>query len=239
MKSRTREFWAEYGPVLGGVLAIFAIGVITLVLGIMLSCKATSSASPPVNRAAETVRSPDGSTTTRTVESTGPAYAARGDRVAAETQAKAGAVAIRDGQEISAGASSGAGDVTAKIAGFPALGWIGVLLIAAGIGSFWSPIPLPRGVSMTLLGSGGVLLAVGFFPGLLLWGLVAVAVAGGVYLLWLGKDAKANREALRAVVAGVEASPEAVASAVKTKIGEQADAADKATIEKIKIADNL
>jgi hypothetical protein len=47
------------------------------------------------------------------------------------------------------------------------------------------------------------------------------------------------KEALRAVVAGVEAAPAEAAAAVKAEVGKQADTRDKTAIAAVKAKDNL
>ena len=236
--SRFRSFRAKYGHLAFGLFAC-ACGIAVLVIVLMMvGCRASSSAAPPVNAATEVVKAPDGTVTTRTVSSTGPAYAARGDKVAAETTAEAGAVTIEDGKRIAAGPSSGAGDVSAKISGVPILTILGAVLLCGGIATLFYPV-VPRGVGAAAIASGVVLMAIGIYPALLLWGLGALAVGLFAYLLVLGKNAQKNRDALTAVVKGVENAPPEAAVAVKTSIGTVADPSVKATIDTLKVKEYI
>lgn len=234
--SRFRSFKAKYGHVGALLFCIVAASIVVILCLWMCSqvgCKATSSAAPPVNAATETVKSPDGTLTTRTVSSTGPAYAARGDKVAAETKAEAGAVAIEDGTRITAGPSSGSGDVTAKISGVPILTILGALLLCGGIAALFYPV-VPRGVGAAAIASGVVLMAIGIYPALLLWGMGALALGLFAYLFVLGKNAEANRKALEATIAGIKYAPKDAADAVKSEIAKQTVGSDNVTIVKVK-----
>jgi hypothetical protein len=85
-------------------------------------------------------------------------------------------------------------------------------------------------------GFGLSLVALAFLP----WYVLAVAGAAVAVAWYLSeRDARANREAARAVIAGVSASPEPVRETVKRHVAEQADDRDRAVIDEIKRADGL
>jgi len=87
--------------------------------------------------------------------------------------------------------------------------------------------------------AGILLLAIAFFPGLLVWGLLGgVAVLVG-YVIYTNKTGRTYKEAARAVVGGVASAPQYVQDAVKAEIKKQADASDKAAIARIKYEDGL
>lgn len=86
--------------------------------------------------------------------------------------------------------------------------------------------------------AGGVLLALAFFPSLVLCGLLVVA--GVAALVWADHKGLLHREALRAVVGGIESMPDkGDRELVKRAVEGQADDRDRRTITKIKRADGF
>ena len=88
----------------------------------------------------------------------------------------------------------------------------------------------------------GVFLLVAFYPAVLLWALLAVAVGLVGLLIYQARTGKNYREALRAVVGGVaaleETNPPAY-QAVKREVSNQAEGTDAAVIDSIKKQDGL
>jgi len=123
--------------------------------------------------------------------------------------------------------------------------WIG--LAALGVCGFGVYAGLRR--LAAIAGVAGVgLLAAAFYPAILLWAVAAVlVVVFGPYVYTEFKkrqaeaEAKRQHEALRAVVAGVERSevPVEAQKIVKQAIAKEADASDKAEIDKIKRDDQI
>lgn len=113
---------------------------------------------------------------------------------------------------------------------------VGVLALLAAGGLLY--LGQPR-AAMIAGGLGVGLIAVGFFPSLVLWALLAaIAVAVAAWFL-SAKTGKSFKEALRAIAVGVETLPDDTRRMVKDAVAPHADDADKAVITKIKREDNL
>ncbi len=115
---------------------------------------------------------------------------------------------------------------------------VGVLLVIGAGVCFWLKLTEPA-LILGLIGVG--LIATAFYPALLLWVLLGVVlVVAGPYI-WAKFQALTHKEALRAVVAGVDSPsvPPDAAAAVKAAIGGQATQQDKATISAIKSQDGI
>lgn len=114
--------------------------------------------------------------------------------------------------------------------------FVGVLVLLAAGGLLY----IGQARAALIAGGLGVgLIAVGFFPSLLLWALLAaVAILAGVWF-WSAKTGKSFKEALRAVAAGVESLSDSSQAVVKSSIESHADDKDKAIIKKIKREDGL
>lgn len=113
---------------------------------------------------------------------------------------------------------------------------VGVLVLLAAGGLLY----LGQPKAAIIAGGIGIgLIAVGFFPSLLLWVLLAAIAVAVAAWFWSAKSGKSFKEALRAVAAGVETLPAAVRSDVKKSIGNHAEASDRVVISKIKQEDSL
>lgn len=123
--------------------------------------------------------------------------------------------------------------------------WIG--LACLGVAGFGVYSGLRRLAAISGIAGVG-LLAAAFYPAILLWAVAGVLVAVfGPYAYAEFKkrkaeeDANRKKEALRAVVAGVERSevPVEAQKAVKQAVAKEADGTDKAEIDKIKRDDQI
>lgn len=177
-------------------------------------------------------------TTVREATSTGTGTSATGDKVNQKSEAQPAAVSF-DGITATGGggkSNTSATGTALKAAMQSPLLWVGIacwLLAAVAFWQGWKSIVLPA------VGAGAVFLAVAFYPALLLWAMLAlVVIVGGPYV-WTAIQGTRAKEALRAVVAGVEAAPPEAAEAVKAEVAKQADDADKTTIMAVKRKDNL
>lgn len=113
---------------------------------------------------------------------------------------------------------------------------VGVLALLAAGGLLY------LGQPKAALIAGGIgigLIAVGFFPSLALWALLAAIAVVFAAWFWSAKNGKSVKEALRAIAVGVETLPPTIKEAVKSNIEPHADDEDKAVIKKIKREDNL
>lgn len=118
------------------------------------------------------------------------------------------------------------------------VGGVGVLcLLGAGLCVYlrWS---IPRAPIMLAV-TGAALIVAAFFPGVVLFVLLAAVGGGVIYVLWSERNGTRASEALRAVVAGVSDVPSDIGESVRRSIKAHADAADKATIAKVKFKDGL
>ncbi len=133
-------------------------------------------------------------------------------------------------------ASGGSSTIDATVIG--ALGFSpllilgGLCLVGAGVAAYMRLMraALYAGVA------GGALILIGLFPSVVLLG--ALAAAGVAALVWSDRNGLLKHEALRAVIAGVEAMPDGTREAVKREIGRShADERDRRVIRKVKAAD--
>lgn len=177
-------------------------------------------------------------TTTREGTATGASTSATGAKVNQKSETESPVVAF-DGMTVSGGASQssnngeGSGDLTGTRS--PLL-WVGIaclLFAAVAVWQGWKGIIIPAA------GTGVVMLALAFYPWLLLWGVLAlVAIVGGPYI-WQYVQGFRAKEALRAVVAGVADAPPEVQMQVQDRVSAHADDSDKATIRKVRKRDNI
>jgi hypothetical protein len=113
---------------------------------------------------------------------------------------------------------------------------VGVLALLAAGGLLY----LGQPKAAIIAGGLGVgLIAVGFFPSLLLWALLIAAAVGIAAWVWSAKTGKSFKEAVRAITAGVETLPDDTRRMVKDAVAPHADDADKAVITRIKREDGL
>lgn len=96
-----------------------------------------------------------------------------------------------------------------------------------------------RSAAIACAATGGVLLLVGIYPGVLLWAFVASSVVLAAWLVYQNRKGVKTTEALKAVVSGVELAPEEAAKIIKAEIGKQATPEDRAVIRTIKTQDGL
>lgn len=116
--------------------------------------------------------------------------------------------------------------------------WLG--LAALGGCGFCVYARLRRGAM--ICGAAGVgLLAAAFYPFLLLFAVAGVVLVIALPYIKAEMEAQRNKEALRAVVAGVDHAtvPQEAKDAVKAAIGTEADDRDRATIKAVKMADSV
>lgn len=85
----------------------------------------------------------------------------------------------------------------------------------------------------------GAFLTIAIYPAVLLWVLLAVAVGLVGLTIYQARTGKNYKEALRAVVAGVELAPADAQSVVKGEIAKQVEGGDRETIRTIKSKDGL
>lgn len=175
--------------------------------------------------------------TTRTGEATGTGTAASGDNISGGMESEPASVEIAGVK-----ATGGGGDSWSKamaftggIASNPLL-WVGVACLLAAAVAFWQGW---KSVVLPAVGAGIVFIAIALYPEIIVWALVGLTIIVGGPYLYTAWSSHRSKEALRAVVAGVEASPPSAQEAVKDEISKQADAADKTTIMKVKLKDNL
>lgn len=117
-----------------------------------------------------------------------------------------------------------------------AVGLAGVVCLLMAGWCVYARWGLPR--APIVAGAAGlVLLAVAFYPILLVWGLLLALVAGGAAYLMSERGETRNKEALRAVIAGIQTAPAFVADPVKAEIAKAADETDRAVIRKLRRAD--
>lgn len=138
-------------------------------------------------------------------------------------------------------ASGGGSSIDAKIVGATGAGLRvllgvagGLCLLGAGVAAY---LRLAKAAVYAGL-AGGVLLALAFFPSLVLCGLLVVA--GVAALVWADHRGLLHREALRAVVGGIESIPDkGDRELVKRAVAGQADDRDRRTITAVKRADGF
>lgn len=137
-----------------------------------------------------------------------------------------------DGATASGGAT--AWDIDLGGAQGSALLWIGAaLLLIAGVCLY---LRLTR-AALIVGGVGGALIVAGLYPGVALFvGVGGAGVLLAVYL-WAERSGQGYREAVRALVAGVEELPNGDRQFVKGKVDAHADERDRATIRKVKRGD--
>lgn len=155
-----------------------------------------------------------------------------------------------DGSAVAAGGGSDSSQraTATKMPAMPwqnPLFWIGVACL--GVAGFGVYSGLRRLATISGV-AGAALLAAAFYPAILLWAVAGVLVAVfGPYVYAEFKkqkaeeDANRKKEALRAVVAGVERSevPVEAQKAVKQAVAKEADGTDKAEIDQIKRDDEI
>lgn len=175
--------------------------------------------------------------TTREASSTGVGASATGDSVNQKTETESPTVTV-DGIMASGGAakSSNKGEGGTLTGASSPLLWVGIaclLFAAVAVWQGWKGIIIPAA------GAGVVLLAVAFYPSLLLWAVLAlVLVVGGPYI-WQYVQGFRAKEALRAVVAGVADAPPEVQFTVQERVRSHATEADRATIKSVRKADGI
>lgn len=137
----------------------------------------------------------------------------------------------------SSGSSRGSALTLPEGVGSTPLLWAGVLLlVAAGAGGWFL-----RSVKFGLVfgGIGGVLIAVGLYPALALWGVLGAIAIAVVYALRSDAVAARFRESTRALVGAIDhptVEPDAK-TAVAGALAMEADARDKAVIESVRVKD--
>ncbi len=181
----------------------------------------------------------------RTIEQgtgVGAGARAEGDKLSDSFTGAAPTVGLGAGRSASGGSAER--DTSASALKLPSVAWANPLsrvglacLLGAGVAIY---LGLKRAALICGL-SGAGLICAATWPVIMLLavGAAALVLAGPyVYTEWQNWR---HREALRAVVGGVgdPSLPAGTAEAVKQKIALQATAADKATISKIKAADNI
>lgn len=191
------------------------------------------------------VQAPAGSTVEftregeRSARGDGASLTASGEKNVTEFDASAPTGEL--GADGSARASGGESSIDAAITGATGLGLRWVFGIAGGVSLAGAGVALAKGLKTAAMicGAAGVVLV-----GLSLWPSVVIAVAlvllcvGG--LLWADHKGLLHREALRGVVAGVEALPDASdRRLVKASIANHADDRDRLTIQRMKRADGF
>jgi hypothetical protein len=207
---------------------------------------------PPGSRIEIQFRTSDGGSVevTETGSSVGAGARAVGDKLDSNFTGTAPAVGLGGGQSSTGGGATNDSKASAlQIPPLPwanPLFWIGVLLLAgAGACAY-----LRLGVRIiSIVGSAGLAcLAAAFFPSLLIWAAAAaVLVFAWPYISSSIKAQKESvksesyREALRAVVAGVEdpTLDKSVVTAVKSRISTQVDSRDRDVIRAIKLEDKI
>lgn len=203
-------------------------------------CQSAVSVDPGRTSLAQTdtvTHQPDGSVVhQRKVEgeAIGPAGRASGDKIDQKFSGKPADLKLPGlGSGTGGGVSS---DTDASVSMGSPLVWAAVLCFIASGACIYFGL---RGPSVACAATGGVLLAIGMYPAILLYGLGLCVVGLAVYLVWQGRNGKNAKEALRAVVAGIESAVPSVGQTVKAEVAKHADATDKATIATIKLSDNL
>lgn len=191
-------------------------------------------------------------TTTEKVGGQGAGLTASGDATNTKVDSSAPTVAL-PGLSASGGTTSGSAvaRIDSKTVQIAALVLGTLLLIGGGIG-YWKTTLRP---CLIVAGVGVCLIASAFLPGwfwLLAAGLATVLLLAAAYFSLRGEwsalreadnsdlEAKRFREALRAVVAGVEDIDNAeIRRGVKARVARHADRTDADTIRSVKIDDNL
>lgn len=139
------------------------------------------------------------------------------------------------------GSSGEAGSNNSTIAAISAgktspLIFVGIAVLLGAGACFYFGL---RSAAIACAATGGVLLLVGIYPGVLLWAFLASSVALAAWLVYQNRKGVKTTEALKAVVSGVEQAPEDIAKAIKAEIAKQASPTDRATIRTIKTQDGL
>lgn len=191
-------------------------------------------------------------TTTEKVGGQGAGLTASGDATNTQVDSSAPTVGL-PGLSASGGTTRGSAvaKIDSKAVQIAALVIGTLLLIGGGWGYFKTTLRPWLGIA----GVGVCLIAAAFLPGwfwLVAAGLALVLLFAAAYFALRGEwaalreasnngvDASRFREALRAVVAGVEdIKDDTIRRAVKGKIAAQAEQGDADTIREVKIADNL
>ena len=245
----SRRRWRDrvFGFRAEGFLAgfIWGAGIAALILWVATAAGCGSSVTLTPGKAEITHKTtttvhPDG-TITRTIDtggtSTGAGGSATGDKTdLAGDGAPAPITLPGDGGAV--GPSSAPFVLGAKGGGMfsnPLL-WVGILCCIGGGAAIYFGL---RRAAVVAFAVGAGLIVAAMLPVWAWVAIAAVAVIGGGFYLWSEWQAKRNKEALRAVVAGVELAPPDVQAAVKAEVAKQADPSDKAVISRIKQADNL
>ena len=145
-----------------------------------------------------------------------------------------GATGQGGGGSMSGTAISMVGDKALKLL----VGGVGILCLLGAALTVYLRWSIPRAPIM-LAGTGLGLLVAAFYPGVILFVLLAAVACGVGYVLWSERHATRAGEALRAVVAGVSDVPADIGEAVRKSIKAHADEADKRTIAAVKFKDGL
>lgn len=166
--------------------------------------------------------------------STGAGMRTSGDKLEQGFNASAAKLKLPSGGQAEGGGTQA--DASAQVSQVRGVIAAGVLcLLLAGAAVYFGLL----GPAAVLAVIGAALLTVAIYPEVLVWAAIAGVVGLAVYLVWQAKQGKGFKEALRAVVSGVESASAEAAAAVKAEISKQADHADKAVIGEIKRQDGV
>lgn len=180
-------------------------------------------------------------TTSESGSGTGAGLSAEGDKLVTEWDGSAPSVVGPGGRAVSGGgarsASTGMALRLPDGVGSAPLLWAGILLlVAAGAGGWFL-----KSVKFGLVfgGIGGVLIAVGLYPAIALWGVLGAIAIAVVYALRSDAVAARFRESTRALVGAIDhptVEPDAK-TAVAGALAMEADASDKAVIASVRAKD--
>lgn len=213
-----------------------------LCLCLLLSPPALAQQGSPEDIIAQLKSLPPGTTVeivTESVTGTGVGVTAQGEKIDSTLQTGAPSVKLPP-----ASADGGGSESRIKVWGStvnPA-----VIVLAFGGLACWAGAVLcilrkwglPR-APLVLGGAGLAFFVAALWPAIVAYLAGLLALGGLVAYLFSERGSTRFREALRAVTAGVAAAPDDIQSAVKAEIGKHADDADKATIKRLKKADDL
>lgn len=172
----------------------------------------------------------------------GAGATAEGDKLSDTISGAAPNVGLGDGRTASGGSierdTAGTAFVVPEAPWKNPMLWIGLL---AAIGGGYLTFQGMLKPGLILVAAGSACMAVAFFPALTLWLLAAAAAVLVASYLLSAKGSNSLREALRAVVAGVEnkAVPAEAQAQVKAAIARESDEPDRAVIDEIKRADGV
>lgn len=179
---------------------------------------------------------PDGTTITKSGTATGTGTLATGEKVDQTTEAQPATITV-DGITATGGGGNSRSKSTTSLTGIASpLLWVGIacmLLAAVAVWRGWNGMIIPAA------GAGVLFMALAYYPQLLLWGVLALAVIVGGPYVWQYVQGKRAKEALRGVVAGVAATPPEVQVQVQAKVKEHTDQRDRATIRAVKKQDEI